>query len=545
MAEWPVFTYQTRLNLSSEQAAVLDAYADLHSKAQRSLFAALQAGQRSLNELKREFTRQFGLTSRQFNALRIELEGKMESIRQRRPELLEQAQTRIRKARRLVKQLSERSPGSNKLHQKKRRLAILEARLARLQRDEEAKTVRLCFGSKRLFRAQFNLQANGYASHEDWRVDWQRERSSQFFVLGSGDESAGNQTCQASIMESGALRLSLRLPNALIESGQSKQLVIEQVAFAYGQQELESAITCSQIIVAVTKAGTQTRKRIGRAISYRFVRDDKGWRVFASVQAAPVAKTSRPDLGAIGLDTNADHLALAETDRFGNLIKAFRLELDVRGKSSDQAKALISDAAVAAVEWARSTGKPLVIEKLNFQKKKAQLESVDPARARIISSFACSQVARHLKAAAFRAGVEVIEVNPAYTSVIGAVNHAQRRGISVHQGAAYAIARRGLGLREAVTMRTALVPVRSGAHVTLTVPVRNRCKHVWAQWSKISTALKVAHAAHWRSGESKTAPAPLSPATRALGAICPSTAKSRGANRSQHCSESVMEDIPW
>jgi hypothetical protein len=54
--------------------------------------------------------------------------------------------------------------------------------------------------------------------------------------------------------------------------------------------------------------------------------------------------------------------------------------------------------------------------------------------------------------ACFRAGVEVVQVvkmvkmvkvNPAYTSVIGAVNYARSKGISTHPGAAYAIARRG------------------------------------------------------------------------------------------------------
>lgn len=34
--------------------------------------------------------------------------------------------------------------------------------------------------------------------------------------------------------------------------------------------------------------------------------------------------------------------------------------------------------------------------------------------------------------------MEVIKINPAFTSVIGAVNHAQRRGISIHQGGACA-----------------------------------------------------------------------------------------------------------
>ena len=54
----------------------------------------------------------------------------------------------------------------------------------------------------------------------------------------------------------------------------------------------------------------------------------------------------------------------------------------------------------------------------------------------MISSFAYRLVGTSVKSACFRAGVESIEVNPAYTSVTGAVNHARRRGIPVHQGAA-------------------------------------------------------------------------------------------------------------
>lgn len=542
MAERPVFTYQTRLALTPGQSEVLDAYAKLYGCAQRALFAALRAG-RSLNDLKREFLTRFRLTARQFNALRIELDGKIEAIRRRRPELIEEAQARIRKARRLVDRLETERPGSDKLHQKKRRLTMLEARLARMRRDEAAGVVRLCFGSKRLCRAQFALQASGFESHEKWRAEWERERSSQFFVLGSGDESAGNQTCQASVTESGDLRLNLRLPDALAEHG--KHLSVAGVRFAYGHEAITVALGQSQRISTTTKAGKPTVKRVGRAISYRFLRDDKGWRVFASVEAEPVEVTSRRELGCVGIDTNADHLALAETDRHGNLVAVRRIELELRGKSTEQAKALIGDAAVAIVERARAAGKPIVIERLDFRKKKAELESVDPARARMLSSFACSKVASSLRAAAFRAGVEVVEVNPAYTSVIGAVNHAQRRGISVHQGAAYAIARRGLGLSEAPAVRQALVPVRSGAHVTFALPARNRAKHVWAQWSKIRSALKAAHVAHWRSGEPRGRPAPLSPATRASGAPCHSTARSSGANRPQHCSEGVLEDVPW
>jgi len=250
-------------------------------------------------------------------------------------------------------------------------------------------------------------------------------------------------------------------------------------------------------------------------------------------------------MGAVGMDVNADHLAVSETDRFGNLVATRRIDLATYGKSSDQAKALIGDAAVSIVEQARQAGKPVVIEKLNFQKKKAELETVNRKQARMLSSFACNKVASSLKAAGFRAGVEVIEVNPAYTSVIGAVNYAQRKGISVHQGAALAIARRGLGLCERATMPVGLVPTANGGHVTFELPVRNRSKHVWTFWREVRTNLKAAHVAHYLSGDSKEKPAPLSPEMRALGAIRSSTVRFRGANRQQNCSADVLDDVPW
>ena len=178
--------------------------------------------------------------------------------------------------------------------------------------------------------------------------------------------------------------------------------------------------------------------------------------------------------------------------------KHLRIDTHTYGKSSDQAKAIIGDAAVKIVAMAATSGKPVVVENLNFAKKKAELEGARRAMARMLSSFACNQVIASIKAAAFRAGVQVIEVNPAYTSVIGAVNHAQKRGVSVHMGAAVAIARRGLGLSENPSVRAGLVPVRNGGHVTFELPVRNRSKHVWSYWAQIRKHQKAAHAAHYR-----------------------------------------------
>ena len=54
---------------------------------------------------------------------------------------------------------------------------------------------------------------------------------------------------------------------------------------------------------------------LGQAISYRFKRDGKGWRVFVTTDVMDSASGNGPKArGAIGVDLNADHLAVSETD---------------------------------------------------------------------------------------------------------------------------------------------------------------------------------------------------------------------------------------
>ena len=74
-------------------------------------------------------------------------------------------QRRIAQAERQVAKDEEQGRW-HQVHQKRRRLANLKFRLAGLEADVAAGRVRLCFGSKRLWRKQHHLEQNGYASHE-------------------------------------------------------------------------------------------------------------------------------------------------------------------------------------------------------------------------------------------------------------------------------------------------------------------------------------------------------------------------------------------
>jgi IS605 OrfB family transposase len=353
-----------------------------------------------------------------------------------------------------------------------------------------------------------------------------------------------------------ALTLRLRLPDSVIEGSSAagahtgKHVVIEGVRFAYGHDNIVAALNSYSATAAIGTKGKSEGKKVrhvtGTALTYRFASDDKGWRVFVAVAVPAPDSSSKAQLGVIGVDFNADHLAVAETDRFGNLIEARRFDAVTYGKTADQSQAIYGDIAVEIAHMARDTGKPVVIEKLDFAQKKAQLETVDRKRSRMLSALSYARAASMLKAACERSGVTVIEVNPAYTSVIGAVNFAQRFGISIHQGAALAIARRGLGLREKPARRVGLVPNRNGGHVAFDLPERNRSKHVWTFWAGARRKLSAALAEHYRCAGKKPAP----PST--LGILSSrssrsnrfSGAQSPGASQ-QYCSADELGDAPF
>ena len=197
------------------------------------------------------------------------------------------------------------------------------------------------------------------------------------------------------------------------------------VSFAYGGDHLLAAL------------------RGGQAMSYRFLLDDKGWRVFAStaVIETPILSDVR-----IGVDFNVGFVSVSETDRFGNIVAGQDLLMVTAGMSKHATQTAISAAVKDIVAIACRVQKPISIEYLNFTKKKAQLSYASPGRQRRLSSFAYTRFAQTIGARAHdagNAGIEVVEVRAAYSSKIGAQKYAHRYGLSGHRAAAFVLARRG------------------------------------------------------------------------------------------------------
>ena len=389
-----------------------------------------------------------------FNAVRVSLDGKVASVREQQKLRLDDLQRRIARAERQISDAADRGR-HDQVHQKKRRLANLRHRLAVLEADVAEERVRLCFGSKKLWRKQHHLAENGYASHEEWLSDWREARSDEFFVLGSRDETAGCQLCVATVADDGTLTLRLRLPDCLADQ-HGKYLTIRGVHFNHGHEQVLAALDSNAEYRRYRgehgdKAARATT--LGQAISYRFKRDRKGWRVFATTAMMDVPVVTDQGRGAIGVDLNADHLAVCETDASGNYVNAFTVPLVTYGKSNHQAEAIMGDAVAGVVAYAREAGKPIVIEKLDFRQKKATLGGELHRYSRMLSSFSYGKVKAYFLSRGYRQGVEVHQVNPAYSSVIGRVKFMERYGLSVHQAAALVLARRLLGCSERIPRR--------------------------------------------------------------------------------------------
>ena len=176
--------------------------------------------------------------------------------------------------------------------------------------------------------------------------------------------------------------------------------------------------------------------------------------MFVSTQMMDVPVVTDRKHGTIGVDLNADHLAVAETDASGNYVNAWRVPLVTYGKSTHQAEALIGDAVSGVVvQYARQVGKPIVIERLDFRQKKAVLEGQSRKYSRMLSSFSYGKIKAYFVSRGYRQGVEVHQVNPAYSSVIGRVKFMERYGLSVHQAAALVLARRSLNCSECIPRR--------------------------------------------------------------------------------------------
>jgi IS605 OrfB family transposase len=154
--------------------------------------------------------------------------------------------------------------------------------------------------------------------------------------------------------------------------------------------------------------------------------------------------------GAIGIDLNAfpQHMAWAEVSWDGNLVSHGAVLIpELSGKPRKVRDYILWLTAWEIVRLAKEKGKAIALERLRHMPKGERGDG-RPKLRRKLGNWAYRSLSEKVKILAQREGIDVVEVNPAYTSVIGALKYAPQFLLDKDRAAALVIARRALGFEE-------------------------------------------------------------------------------------------------
>lgn len=302
----------------------------------------------------------------------------------------------------------------------KNRLAVLNSR-----------KLEICFGSKKLFLAQYHLSENHMTSHKIWYETFCKRRDNRALYIGSKGEKRGNQLIQlvpmVNIGKGNFYKIQIR------KNTQAREYVRGICNFKY-------------------MGGLLTKLIINKThgIAYRIKFRGKKCYLQAMIKIDRNSNdcVTRSVYGTIGLDYNDGFIEMAETNETGNLVKLKHIDLKHHGistKAESEIRQVVSD----IVNYAISVGKDIIIEDLDFKKTKAETEKAksDSGKTynKMIHLFDYSRYKSTFENCCYIRNVGLIKVNPAYTSKIAGQKYCKQRKLVIHQGASFVIARKGQG----------------------------------------------------------------------------------------------------
>ena len=463
------------------------------------LFVDLVHRKISVTQLKKEYAKAYGITARQFNSIRAQIEGKISAIKElKEAELLEkQAKVKsfenkldslLANKSEIFDKLSNTPMNSKKhssvvkqyrkikasIHYLKRKIQKYRDKINRLETDTSNDVVRICFGTKQLFGKQFRLDENQYKNHDEWLKDWKTARNSQFFSMGSSDETFGNQNVQYDKNNNLIIRVAKHF-----EKKYGKYVTIPNVTFKYGQNAIDR---CKDFYMGETRTG-KPQKYYNTSVSYRIMQKEHGWYIAATVQVDDVDIITDSRLGAIGVDFNVNFVSVCFIDRFGNPIKELTIKCPMYNKTTGQLDGMLGRLAYKLCKLAQDYKIPLIIEDLSFANAKRMIDTNKKYK-RMINSFPYGKFRDALNARASNVGVDVIAVNPAYTSIIGQFKFMKKYGLSSHGAAACAIARKGLNFY------TPKIEKHRKEYIKQLLPKLNMNIDNYKMWKELSSIVK-------------------------------------------------------
>ena len=492
-------TYRAKTLLTKENLSNLDKFCKLYNKLERKLFVDLIVKKKAVNELKKLYIEKYNLSSRVFNALKIGIQGKVDSTLVLNKDLIDKLEKQIEKDKKYLKihekvrKDKTRQIGSkvlNKLWHSEKRVIKNNKKLLALKEAEKTGIPSICFGTNKLFNQQFLINTNNnktqFKKISEWSKAWKQARNKTFAIVGSKDETAGNSTCQLSYVKDNVFQIKLNLKTS-----------VEEFSI-----ELDNA-TAVNYLKLVLENNKSKDKNLWQAVSFRFYKDwkKKTYDVFISINKSLIQPkvTTFKQLGRVGVDINYNHLAVSEIDRFGNLLNSFNVPYDLKDKTTEQSNNILSLVVKKLTNYALEVAKPIVIEDLDFKGKKKSLKSgVKKNYNVMLSSFAYNKIIQLIKSRALDKGIELFEINPAFTSVIGRLKYQKRYRLGIHQAASLVIARRGFCCKERAISK------KRSKEYSFDLPVRNSQSNEFSYWKEVVKQEKASMNNRKKSEKTKT-----------------------------------------
>jgi len=430
--------------------------------------------------LKSQYIAEYEIPGRLFNAIYNEVKGKIDGAKELHQQALKDADERIKGLKDKIKKRERKIKTDNKLTKEVKNKLWLSIFQWKQKIDclgqyiNFHKPTKILFGTKDFYKKQWTLEEYK-TDHEKWLKEWNRRRDYHFSFIGSKDESNGNQLCQY-YREGEKESLQVRLPDAVVEEC-GKYVTIPVTTDKPYYNDFHSAVSK------------------GTALSYKFLKKENGsW--YAHISFTMEKEIQKIGTGCLGIDINFGLIATTEVDRSGNFKGMQNYPCDPESLTSEQMEDLISIQLDEIVSNAKLKGYCISAENLDLSKKK--LTKYDPVTNRKIHMIAYDKIWKLLVSKCFKASVQLIGVNPAYTSFIGHFKYEKMYGLSQHNAAAMCIARRGLGLKDRLPAFIASV-LQSGEESkckTKKTSLKSSWSHVyrhrhhWAHWAYLKKNLE-------------------------------------------------------
>jgi len=288
------------------------------------------------------------------------------------------------------------------------------------------------FGGRKLFEKLCKNHLTGKA-REGLKKQWKEQRQGTLISIGSKADK-GNRLMRFEDLNG---QLCLRITTG------NREFIYAKVL-----REPSNSKDKWLTFMAMLLESWQTKNYFAYTVELK-LRDGEVYGSVSFELPTPEVKCTKEN-GVIAIDTNASpiHLAIAEVSKTGELLSYQTISLhhflELSQNNKDHQEWIL---AHQIVDLAIEKGKAIAIENLKKLKKGKRGDGKAKLRKRL-HQWNVKKFLQKLKRVAILKGVEVIEVNPAYTSVIGMLKYAPQLSIDKDIAGAYVIGRRASGFKE-------------------------------------------------------------------------------------------------